>query len=170
MRNVWGKEDTYFTIQIDFAAAGNFDLTYMYENGEKVRPIVIHRSSIGCYERTMAYLIEMYAGKFPLWLSPEQVRILPIADRHNEFCMQIKEQMLKAGIRATIDENADTLNKKIRNAQLDKVNFILVVGDKEIEANSVNIRTRDNEVHGTKPVDDFIAEIVQYVNEKNLTV
>ncbi len=170
MRNVWGKENTYFTIQIDFAAAENFDLTYMDENGQKVRPFVIHRSSIGCYERTMAFLIEMYAGKFPLWLSPEQVRILPIADRHNDFCKEVQQKMVKAGLRAVVDENADTLNKKIRKAQLDKVNFILVVGDKEIEAQAVNIRTRDNEVHGTKPIDEFIAELVQYVNEKNLTV
>ncbi|HMF30336.1 MAG TPA: threonine--tRNA ligase [Candidatus Lokiarchaeia archaeon] len=170
MRNVWGKEDTYFTIQIDFAAAENFDLFYFDENGQKVRPFVIHRSSIGCYERTMAYLIEQYAGKFPLWLSPEQVRILPIADRHNEFCQQAKEQMVKAGLRVTVDENAQPLKKKIRNAQLDYVNFILVVGDKEVEEEAVNVRTRDNEVHGTKPVGDFIQELTQYVNEKNLTV
>lgn len=170
MRNVWGKEDTYFTIQIDFAAAERFDMTYIDENGQKVRPIVIHRSSIGCYERTLAYLIEMYAGKFPLWLNPEQVRILPIADRHNDFCNNVKDQMVKAGIRATVDDHAETLKKKIRNAQVDYVNFILVIGDQEVDANAVNVRTRDNEVHGTQPVDEFIQELVQNINEKNLNV
>jgi threonyl-tRNA synthetase len=170
MRNVWGKEDTYFTIQIDFAAAERFNMIYEDENQQKQRPIVIHRSSIGCYERTLAYLIEMYAGKFPCWMNPEQVRILPIADRHNEYCEQVKSQLKKAGIRATVDQASETLNKKVRNAQLDYVNFILVVGDKEVEAGTVTVRTRDNEVHGAQAVDEFIQEITKYVSDKNNTV
>jgi len=168
LKNVWGKEDTYFTIQIDFAAATKFDMTYIDEKSQKVRPIVIHRSSIGCFERTLAYLIEMYGGKFPLWLSPEQVRILPIADRHNDYCGQLLIELKKAGIRATIDSAPETLNKKVRNAQLEKVNYILVVGDKEVESKTVNIRTRDNEVRGSKSIPDLIAEIQDLVNKKSL--
>ena len=170
LKNIWGKEDTYFTIQIDFTAADRFDLTYIDANRQKVRPFVIHRSSIGCYERTLAYLIETYAGKFPLWLSPEQVRILPIADRHDKYCKKIIEDMAKTGIRVTLDDTSETLNKKVRNAQLEKVNFILVVGDKEVESNTVNVRTRDNDVRGSKSVSDLIAEIQDHINKKTLNV
>ncbi|MBT3406981.1 threonine--tRNA ligase [Candidatus Woesearchaeota archaeon] len=166
MKNVYGKEDTLFTVQIDFALPERFDMTYEGEDGKKHRPMVIHRASIGCLERTMALLIEQYAGKFPLWLSPVQVKILPIADRHAEYCEKIKKQMFEQGIRVELDSRSESIKKKVREAQLEYVNYILVVGDSESENGTVNVRTRDNEVHGEKKVDKFISEVCAEIMER----
>jgi len=166
MRNVHGKEDTVFTVQIDFAAAEKFDLTYVNEKNEEVRPMIIHRSSIGCLERTMAMLIEKHAGKFPLWLSPEQVRVLPVSDQFHEQAMQFLQQLKDAGIRATIDTAAETISKKVRNAQLDYVNYILVFGDKETKTGELQVRTRDNDVRGPIRTDDFISDLQKEIEEK----
>ena len=166
MKNVYGKEDTIFTIQIDFALPGRFELTYEGEDGKKHQPMVIHRSSIGCLERTMALLIEKYAGKFPLWLSPEQVRILTVADRHDDYAEFLKEKFHDAGVRVTFDDRAESIPKKVRNAQLDHVNYILVIGDKEEQNKTVNVRTRDNVVHGEKDPDEFLKEILEEIRTR----
>jgi len=165
-KNVHGKEDTLITIQIDFALPERFDMTYVDSDGSKKRPMVVHRSSIGCYERTLALLIEHYAGKFPLWLSPVQVKILTVADRHVEYAEKLKQQFQTEGLRVELDHRAESIPKKVREAQLEQVNYILVVGDKELENNTVNIRTRDNQVHGEKPVDKFIEELTEEIKER----
>jgi threonyl-tRNA synthetase len=166
MRNVWGKEDTLFTVQIDFALPERFDMTYEGEDGQKHRPMVVHRASIGCLERTMALLIEQYAGKFPLWLNPVQVKILPIADRHHDYAQQLYKKFFDAGLRPEVDTRAESVNKKVRDAQVEYVNYILVVGDKEQQNNTANVRTRDNVVHGEKKVDTIISELKKEVDEK----
>jgi len=166
MKNVFGKEDTIITIQIDFALPERFDMTYIDEDNNEIHPLIIHRTSIGAYERTLALLIEHYAGKFPLWLSPVQVRILPIADRHVEFCKKVLEKMKESGLRVELDDKTETTNKKVRNAQVQQVNYILVVGDNEVKNKTVNVRTRDNKVHGEKKVDAFIKELLTEVETK----
>jgi threonyl-tRNA synthetase len=147
------------TIQVDFQMPEKFDLTYESKEGNKARPVMVHRAILGSVERFMGILVEHYSGSFPLWISPRQVRLLPIADRHVDYSNRIKSQMLNQGIRVEIDDKAATTNKKIRNAQIEKVNYILVVGDKEVEHNTVNIRTRDEKILGEKPIDEFISEI-----------
>jgi threonyl-tRNA synthetase len=166
MKNVHGKEDTLITIQVDFALPERFDMKYTDENNNEKRPIVIHRTSIGCYERTLALLIEHYAGKFPLWLSPVHVRLLPIADRHVKYGKEVMEKMRTAGLRVEIDDKALTMGKKIRNAQVEQVNYILVIGDNEKKNKTVNVRTRDNKVHGEKKVDKFIQELLKEVESR----
>ncbi|NQU79600.1 threonine--tRNA ligase [Candidatus Woesearchaeota archaeon] len=166
MRNVYGKEDTIFTIQIDFALPEKFDMTYEGEDNKKHRPMVIHRSSIGCLERTLAMLIEKYAGKFPLWISPVQVKILAVSDKHNDYSAFIKEKLHNAGVRVELDDRAESIPKKVRNAQMQKINYILVVGDKEQENQTVNVRTRDNVVHGEKKIDDFLSEVLDEIRER----
>ncbi len=141
-KNVHGKEDTLFTIQIDFSLADRFDMIYIDENGEKARPIIIHRSSIGCYERTLAMLIEKYNGAFPVWLAPEQVRVLSLTDRTIQNVEDITDVLKNNTIRATADTRSEKLGKKIREAQLDKIPYILVVGDKEAEEGVVAVRHR----------------------------
>jgi len=144
IKNVFGKEDTLITIQIDFQLAERFGMTYVDKDGEKKFPIVIHRSSIGCYERTLALLIEKYAGAFPLWLAPEQVRILPIADRHNDFCGEILAELVKIGIRAEVDSRSEKIGFKIREANMMKVPYMLVIGDNEVEKREAAVRSRKN--------------------------
>ncbi|MEG2541326.1 MAG: threonine--tRNA ligase, partial [Clostridia bacterium] len=130
-KNVHGKEDTLFTVQIDFALATRFDMIYIDENGDKARPLIVHRSSIGCYERTLAMMIEKYNGAFPMWLAPEQVRVVSITDRTISTAKEIHDKLLSVGIRSEIDDRSEKLGKKIREAQLDKVPYIIVIGDKE---------------------------------------
>ncbi|MBT7903235.1 threonine--tRNA ligase [Candidatus Woesearchaeota archaeon] len=165
-KNVYGKEDTLITIQIDFALPERFDMTYVDTDGVKKRPMIVHRSSIGCYERTLALLIEHYKGKFPLWLNPNQVKILTVADRHIDYAKKLKEEFNKNKVRVEIDERSESIPKKVRAAQLDQFNYILVVGDKEQESHTVNIRTRDNVVHGEKPVIEFIEQILKEIDER----
>jgi threonyl-tRNA synthetase len=144
MKNVYGKEDTLFTVQVDFQLAEKFNMTYVDCDGEKKHPIIIHRSSIGCYERTLALLIEKYAGAFPLWLAPVQVKILPIADRHNDFCEQVLDELNRIGVRAQIDTRSEKTGFKIREAKLMKIPYMLVIGDNEVESGKVAVRGRDD--------------------------
>lgn len=154
-KNVHGKEDTLFTVQIDFALATRFDMIYIDENGEKARPIIIHRSSIGCYERTLAMLIEKYNGAFPMWLAPEQVRVLSLTDRTCDVAKSVRDKLFDMGLRAEVDVRSEKLGKKIREAQLEKVPYILVIGDKEAEQNVVAVRHRTDGDLGVMTVDEF---------------
>ncbi|MFA6073728.1 MAG: threonine--tRNA ligase [Candidatus Woesearchaeota archaeon] len=154
------------TIQVDFQMPLKFEATYEGEDGRKHTPVMIHRALLGSLERFIGILIEDCAGKFPLWLSPIQVRLLTIADRHNTYADVIYEKLTDAGIRVEKDYKSDTINKKVRNAQLDQINYIAVIGDKESESNTLNIRTRDNVVHGEKNVDSFLNELLDEVKNK----
>ena len=127
-KNVYGKEDTMITIQWDALLAEQFDMYYIDQNGDKVRPYIIHRTSMGCYERTLAWLIEKYAGKFPTWLCAEQVRVLPISDKYEEYAQKVCKELKKAGIDATVDSRSEKIGFKIREARLDKLPYMLVVG------------------------------------------
>ena len=165
-KNVHGKEDTLFTVQIDFALAERFDMLYIDENGEKQRPLIVHRSSIGCYERTFAMLIEKYNGAFPLWLSAEQVRVLSLTDRTIENAEATAKVLLNAGIRAEADIRSEKLGKKIREAQLEKVNYIVVIGDKEAEQGLISVRHRAEGDLGTMTLDEFKAKVLLETAER----
>ena len=167
-KNVHGKEDTMFTVQIDFALAERFDMIYIDENGEKQRPLIVHRSSIGCYERTFALLIEKYNGAFPLWLSAEQVRVLSLTDRTIDTALEVKKALVNAGIRAEADVRSEKLGKKIREAQLEKVNYILIIGDKEAEQGLVAVRHRAEGDLGTMTLDEFKSKVLLETAEKRL--
>ena len=167
-KNVHGKEDTMFTVQIDFALAERFDMIYIDENGEKQRPLIVHRSSIGCYERTFALLIEKYNGAFPLWLSAEQVRVLSLTDRTIDNALEVKKALVNAGIRAEADVRSEKLGKKIREAQLEKVNYILIIGDKEAEQGLVAVRHRAEGDLGTMTLDEFKSKVLLETVEKRL--
>ncbi len=149
------------TIQLDFSMPEKFDLAYEGSDGQKHRPVMLHRAIYGSLERFMGILIEHYAGKFPLWLSPRQARVLTIADRHRPYAEAVAAELRSRGLRAEIDARSETTNKKVREAQLDQVNYILVVGDKEVADGTVNVRTRDNQVRGTKPYREFADELVE---------
>ncbi len=159
IRNVFGKEDTLITIQIDFQLAERFGMEYADRDGEKRHPYIIHRTSIGCYERTLALLIEKYAGALPLWIAPEQARILPIAERHLDAARAIAQRMRQAGLRVEIDGRDEKIGKKIREAQMDKLQYMLVLGDAEIESDSLAVRSRQAADLGVMPVDAVIARL-----------
>lgn len=165
-KNVHGKEDTLITIQIDPFLAEQFDMTYVDADGKKKRPYIIHRSSIGCYERTLAILIEKYAGAMPMWLAPEQVRILPIAERHHEKAAEILAKLQAAGIRAEADTRSEKIGFKIREAQLEKIPYMLVVGDKEAETDTVSVRSRKDGDKGCVSVDEFLASALKEIATK----
>ncbi len=165
-RNVFGKEDTIVTIQVDQLLAEQFDMEYTDQNGQKVRPYIIHRTSLGCYERTLAYLIEKYAGALPTWMSPLQVKILPIADRHHEAAKAVKEKLEAAGIRVELDDRSEKIGYKIREAQLQKTPYMLIMGDKEVEEGAVSVRSRKDGDKGSLPVDEFIKDILLEIAEK----
>lgn len=169
IKNVHGKEDTLITIQIDQMLAEKFGMEYTDKNGEKKNPYIIHRTSIGCYERTLALLIEKYAGAFPLWLSPVQVKLLPIADRHQPKCFEIKAELEKHGIRAQVDDRSEKVGYKIREAQLQKINYMLVVGDKEAEDGTVSVRKRGEGDIGTKTVAELTEMLLEEINSKALS-
>lgn len=154
------------TCQLDFNLPARFELEYEGSDNKKHTPVMIHRAVLGSLERFIGIIIEHYAGKFPLWLSPVQVKLLPIADRHINYCKEIGNKLKAANIRFEINEYAETINKKVRDAQLEQVNYILVIGDKEVEANTVNVRTRDNEIKGAIVVEDFISLLIKEVREK----
>ena len=164
--NVHGKEDTLFTVQLDFALAERFDMIYIDENGEKARPLIIHRSSIGCYERTLAMLIEKYNGAFPMWLAPEQIRVLSLTDRTAENAKATAAELKRRGFRAEADVRSEKLGKKIREAQLDKVPYVLVIGDKEAEQGMVAVRHRAEGDLGTMTLDQFAALAKEEVDSK----
>ena len=154
-KNVFGKEDTLVTIQIDMLLAERFGMEYTDQNGQKVRPYIIHRTSLGCYERTLAYLIEKYAGALPLWMMPTQVRVLPITDRAHDYAQEIVDRLRDAGIRAESDYRSEKLGYKIREAQMQKIPYMLVVGDRDMENQTVSVRTRAGVDLGAMSVDDF---------------
>ena len=165
-KNVYGKEDTLVTIQIDMLLAERFGMYYIDENGNKALPYIIHRTSLGCYERTLAYLIEEYAGALPLWMMPTQVRVLPITDRCHEYAEKVVERLSDAGIRVEGDYRSEKLGYKIRDAQMQKIPYMLVVGDKEAESGSVAVRTRAGGDEGVMSVDDFMAKCLKEIAEK----
>jgi threonyl-tRNA synthetase len=166
MKNVAGKEDTAFTVQYDFVGPKRFKLTYIDNNGQEKEPIVIHRSSIGAIERTMAFLIEHYAGAFPAWLAPVQVKIIPVADRHNEQAAKTAAELRKNGIRVEVDDRSERMNLKIRQAQLEKVPYMLVIGDKEAADNTVSVRRRSGEQLPAQSLADFMAALVAEIYNK----
>ncbi len=161
-KNVYGKEDTIVTIQIDMLLAEKFGMYYTDADGQKKLPYIIHRTSLGCYERTLAYLLETYAGALPAWLSPEQVRILTITDRAIDKANEVYEKLTQDGYRVTVDDSANTLKYKVRNAQLEKVPYMIIIGDKDIENNTISVRCRGGEDIGTTSFENF-AEILKDV-------
>ena len=165
-KNVYGKEDTLVTIQIDMLLAERFGMYYIDENGNKALPYIIHRTSLGCYERTLAYLIEEYAGALPTWMMPEQVRFLPITDRAADYCVQQAAQLRKQGFRVEVDSRNEKIGKKIREATLEKIPYMLVVGDRDMEAGTVSVRTRKGEDLGAMSLDAFSAMLRRIVDEK----
>lgn len=167
-KNVYGKEDTMITIQLDMFLAERFDMYYIDQNGDKKRPYIIHRTSIGCYERTLAWLIEKYAGKFPTWLCPEQVRVLPISEKYEEYANQVLAELKKNGIDATIDNRSEKIGYKIREARLDKLPYMLVVGAKEEEEGKVSVRSRFAGDEGQKELSVFINEICEEIRTKRI--
>ncbi len=167
-KNVYGKEDTMITIQLDCAIAENFDMYYIDENGDKIRPYVIHRTSMGCYERTLAWLIEKYAGKFPTWLCPEQVRVLPISDKYNAYADQVAAELKKNGIDVTVDGRSEKIGFKIRAARLDKLPYMLVVGQQEEADSTVSVRSRFAGNEGVKPLQEFIEQICREIRTKEI--
>ena len=166
IKNVYGKEDTLITIQIDQMLAEQFGMVYTDKDGKQKTPCIIHRTSIGCYERTLAYLLEKYAGALPLWLSPEQVRILPITDRAKEYAESIAKRFDDMNIRVTVDNRNEKIGYKIRQAQLEKIPYFFILGDKEVEDNTVSLRSRKDGDLGTSPVEDVIAKILKENAEK----
>lgn len=160
-KNVYGKEDTIITIQLDFAAAHSFDMTYIDENGEKQYPFVIHRSSIGCYERTLAMLIEKYGGAFPFWICPVQVKVLSLTDRTANYAKKVADELRLAGIRAEADIRSEKIGYKIREAQLEKIPYMFVVGDKEAENGTVSVRSRSEGDLGEKNLEEITAFLVE---------
>ena len=166
-KNVFGKEDTIVTIQIDMLLAEKFGMYYTDSDGQKKLPYIIHRTSLGCYERTLAYLLEKYAGALPTWMAPEQVRILPITDRAFEYCNGIKESLAKDKVRVTVDESQNTLRYKIRGAQMEKVPYMIIVGDKDIENGTISVRHRSGEDLGALSLDAF-KEILKDVIDNKL--
>ena len=167
IKNVHGKEDTLVTIQIDQLLAEKFGMEYVDRDGQKKNPYIIHRTSMGCYERTLALLIEKYAGAFPTWLAPVQIKFLPIADRHLDFAYEVKKKLEERGIwRIEIDDRSEKLGFKLREAQLEKVPYMVVVGDKDVEANAVSVRSRKAGDMGSMSVDEFVDMMVDEVENK----
>ncbi len=159
IKNVHGKEDTLITIQIDFQLAERFGMDYVDRDGEKKYPYVIHRTSLGCYERTLALLIEKYGGAFPTWLAPTQVQIIPVSERHFDYASKLKQQFVEQHIRAEADLRNEKLGYKIREAQVDKVPYMLVIGDKEVESGEVSVRSRKEGDLGSQPIAVFLETI-----------
>jgi len=154
-----GHEETYSTIQVDFHLPNQFGLKYVAADGKEHRPVMIHRAVVSTMERMIAYLIELYAGAFPVWLAPVQATVLPITDRQTEYARGVVKQLEAAGIRTTIDERSEKVNLKIREAQLQKVPYMLVVGDREQQNGQVAVRNRKHGDQGAKPVEAFLSEI-----------
>ena len=165
-KNVYGKEDTLVTIQIDMLLAERFGMYYIDENGEKKLPYIIHRTSLGCYERTLAYMIEHFGGAMPLWIAPEQVRLVPIADRHLDYAYEVKKQLETAGLRVEVDSRAEKVGWKIRQATMEKVPYMLTVGDKECDEKTVAVRKRTGEDLGSMTVAELVVKLVEEVHTK----
>ena len=167
-KNVYGKEDTMITVQWDALLSEQFDMYYIDQNGEKVRPYIIHRTSMGCYERTLAWLIEKYEGKFPTWLSPEQVRVLPISDKYIEYADKVAAELKRNGVLVTVDGRAEKIGYKIRDARNNRVPYMLVIGQQEEESNSVAVRSRFAGDEGSKPLSQFVSEICEEIRTKTI--
>lgn len=167
-KNVNGKEDTLFTVQIDFALAERFDMFYIDKDGNKQRPYIIHRSSIGCYERTIAMLIEKYAGAFPTWMSPVQVKVLPISDKFNDYADSVTKSLKSKGVRVETDYRAEKIGYKIREARLERTPYIIIVGDKEAQSNTVSVRSRKEGDEGSITIEDFEKRILEEIETKAL--
>ncbi|MCR5722867.1 MAG: threonine--tRNA ligase [Lachnospiraceae bacterium] len=165
-KNVYGKEDTMVTIQLDCSAAEKFGMYYIDENGEKVRPWIIHRTSMGCYERTLAWLIEHYAGKFPTWLCPEQVRILPISEKYEAYAEKVRAELKKNGVDVTVDNRPEKIGYKIREARLDRLPYMLVVGADEEATGNVSVRSRFAGDEGVKSIQEFVDQICEEIRTK----
>ena len=169
-KNVYGKEDTMITIQLDCAIAENFDMYYIDQNGEKKRPYIIHRTSLGCYERTLAWLIEKYAGKFPTWLCPEQVRVLPISEKYADYAEKVRKELARNGVDVEVDGRSEKIGFKIREARLAKVPYMLVVGAQEEEEGKVSVRSRFAGNEGTKTIEEFTEQICKEIRTKEIRV
>ena len=167
-KNVYGKEDTMITIQLDCAIAENFDMYYIDQNGDKIRPYIIHRTSLGCYERTLAWLIEKYAGKFPTWLCAEQVRVLPISDKYLDYAEKVRKELAANGVDVTVDGRSEKIGYKIREARMDKLPYMLVVGANEEEQGLVSVRSRFAGNEGQKPLAEFIDQICKEIRTKEI--
>ncbi|MBO5351693.1 MAG: threonine--tRNA ligase [Lachnospiraceae bacterium] len=167
-KNVYGKEDTMITIQWDALLAEQFDMYYIDQNGDKVRPYIIHRTSMGCYERTLAWLTEKYAGLFPTWLCPEQVRVLPISEKYNDYAEKVQKELKKNGILATVDNRSEKIGYRIRASRLDRVPYMLVVGEKEQAEGVVSVRSRFLGDEGQKPLQTFIDDICKEIRTKEI--
>ncbi len=167
-RNVYGKEDTMITIQWDALLAEQFDMYYIDENGEKTRPYIIHRTSMGCYERTLAWLIEKYAGAFPTWLAPEQVRVLPISEKYLDYAKRVEDELKENGIRCMVDERSEKIGYKIREARLKKVPYMIVVGQKEEEEQVISLRSRFRGDEGQMELKSFIENISSEIRRKEI--
>ena len=165
-KNVYGKEDTMITIQWDALLAEQFDMYYIDENGDKKRPCIIHRTSMGCYERTLALLLEKYGGAMPMWLAPEQIRVIPISERLSAEARALTDRITAAGFRATCDDRGEKMGYRIREAQLEKIPYMLIVGDKEIADGTVSVRARNGGDIGTMTLDDFLARAKEEVETR----
>ncbi|MEG2177238.1 MAG: His/Gly/Thr/Pro-type tRNA ligase C-terminal domain-containing protein, partial [Oscillibacter sp.] len=165
-KNVFGKEDTLVTIQIDMLLAQKFGMEYTDQEGKKATPYIIHRTSLGCYERTLAYMLEKYAGALPTWLAPEQVRVLPITDRAADYADEVAKTLTGRGYRVTTDHRSEKIGYKIREAQMDKIPYMLVVGDKEAEDRLVAVRDRVDGDRGTMAPEAFLEELARVVAGK----
>jgi threonyl-tRNA synthetase len=168
MVNVNGKEDTAFTVQYDFCMPERFALTYIAEDGTEQRALVVHRSSIGAIERIMAFLIERYGGAFPFWLAPQQVLVLPVSEKHEAYAQEVCAQLVQRDIRANVDSSNESLGKKIRNGKLQKVPYLLVVGEKEIESSSVSVEARDKDIEGSHPVNAVVEQLALKKKNRSL--
>ncbi len=166
MRNVNGKEDTAFTVQYDLSSPQRFDLDYIGEDGQKHKAFVVHRSSIGAMERIMAFLIEKYAGAFPLWLSPVQVKVLPIGETHFLYATKVMDKLKEAGVRVELDISDETLGKKIRNAKTEKVPYVLVIGDKELADQNVTVESRDSGNLGAVSVEELVEKLKTEIKDR----
>lgn len=167
-KNVYGKEDTMITIQLDCAIAENFDMYYIDQNGEKQRPYIIHRTSLGCYERTLAWLIEKYAGKFPTWLCPEQVRVLPISEKYMDYAESVRKELVRNGVDATVDNRSEKIGYKIREARLARLPYMLIVGEKEEAEGLVSVRSRYAGDEGQKSLAEFTEQICKEIRTKEI--
>jgi len=165
-KNVHGKEDTIITVQIDFALPERFDMTYVGQDNEKKRPYIIHRTSIGCYERTLAMLIEKYAGAFPTWLAPTQAIVLPVSDDQADYAYEVKDKLFKEGVRVEVDDSNEQLGYKIRQAQLEKIPYMLIVGSREAEEGTVSVRDRDEGDLGAVKFNEFKEKILEEIENK----
>jgi len=167
MRDALGRDWQCSTVQLDFVQPENFQLEYIGEDGQPHRPVMIHRAVTGSTERFMAMVIEHFAGAFPVWLAPVQAMIIPIADRHQEYANKVLEILKSAGVRAEVDSRSERMNAKVRDAQLMKIPYMLVVGDKEASENAVAVRLRTNENLGATPLDTFVARITDIIKTKS---